>query len=599
MSIESLNRALYGSKEAVYKLLKLLSYISTLGALALILYGYGFELSTKKYEKILFYLDFVFLFFILNYAIRILYSFERIEFVKRTWFEGFLMALLGINLISIYVLDNNIVENLFKNIGITDYIQFSQLFISGYMFLMAFLEFAKVSSGMNRLKIKPATTFIFSFLILITVGVGILMLPAITVAPGGLSFTDALFMSVSACCVTGLSVLDVAKDFSFKGHLILLILVQLGGLGIVTFATFFASFIKKGISMKHDTIFQELMSPESLLDNRSLLRQIMFITFLIESCGAVVIFFSWGPNVVFESLGDKIFNSIFHAVSAFCNAGFSTFSNSLYELPLRQMYILHLMFIPLIFLGGIGFSTIKDIFSIKKLRERLHNPWKDWKLSSKLAVYTSVILIVFGTVMFFIIERNYLLKDMKLLEGIIASFFQSVTSRTAGFNSVDISMLQTPTLILIIFLMFVGASPGSCGGGIKTTTFVLIFISTITTIRQKKNFEIGKRSISPEQMYKALSIFTFAATFNLVAIFILSITDSKFELIRLVFEQISAFGTVGLSTGITADLSAGGKIMIMVSMFIGRVGLLTLALSLSTRSQSTSYKYPNANLLVA
>jgi Trk-type K+ transport system membrane component len=224
-------------------------------------------------------------------------------------------------------------------------------------------------------------------------------------------------------------------------------------------------------------------------------------------------------------------------------------------------------------------------------------PWQNWKLLSRITIYTSAALIFFGTVFFFFLEYFNTLSHLSFVEALITSFFQSVTTRTAGFNTVDISALSVPTLLVFLVLMFIGASPGSTGGGIKTTTF-LVVLSVLTTIRGRDNLEVGHRTIPHSVSYKAFSVFTFAVLINMTFIFLLSITDAQYDLVRIAFEQVSAFATVGLSTGITAGLSDPGKMIIVMSMFIGRVGTLTLALALSTRAKSTSYKYPPTHLPV-
>jgi trk system potassium uptake protein len=260
--------------------------------------------------------------------------------------------------------------------------------------------------------------------------------------------------------------------------------------------------------------------------------------------------------------------------------------------------MLHLTVAGLIIFGGIGFPTILDVLSPKSMRARLERPWRNWRLLSRITIFTSAALITMGTVGFFLLEYYNTLAQLSFVEAVIASFFQAVTTRTAGFNTVDISALNVPTLLMFIFLMFIGASPGSTGGGIKTTTFTIILLSVWATIRGKRNVEIGKRTIPHFVSYKAFSVFTFAAMINILFLFVLTITDSQFDIFRLAFEQVSAFATVGLSTGITAGLSDAGKGVIIVSMFMGRVGTLTLALALSTRATTTAYKYPETHVPV-
>ncbi|MDX5437514.1 MAG: ATPase, partial [Pontibacter sp.] len=340
----------------------------------------------------------------------------------------------------------------------------------------------------------------------------------------------------------------------------------------------------------------ELLESESLFSTKGLLQKLIFLTLTIEGIGAVVVFMSWGPDMQFTDLGSKIFFSVFHSVSAFCNAGFSLFPEGLYTQPVRNSYVLHLAISVIIIFGGIGFPAIIDIFSPQAMRARMEAPWRNWKMLTRVIVYTSAALLLLGTVGFFLLEYFNTLSHMNFIEALITSFFQSVTTRTAGFNTVDISALSVPTLMLFIFLMFIGGSPGSTAGGIKTTTFTVILFAVATTVRNKRNMEIGHRTIPHSVAYKAFSVFTFAAMFNIAFIFILSISDAQFDIMKLAFEQVSAFATVGLSTGITAGLSDVGKSVIILSMYLGRVGTLTLALALSTRATSTAYKYPASHL---
>jgi potassium uptake TrkH family protein len=425
-----------------------------------------------------------------------------------------------------------------------------------------------------------------------------LMLPEMTVNGEGASFSDAFFTSVSASCVTGLIVVDTATYFTHKGHLVIMILMQLGGIGIVSFAMFFTTFTKSSFGIKNQAIIQDFLSTDSLHSAKGLLRQVIIITVLIELMAATLLFFTWGDQIHFVSYQEKVFFSVFHGISAFCNAGFSLFSDGLYQDVVRHSYIMHIIIATTIIVGSLGFSTIQDLFSPKLLRERMDKPWKDWKLGTKISVFTSFGLIVIGMIVFGFTEWNNSLSGLTNFEKMVTMFFQSVTTRTAGFNTVDFSKLMVPTIIFMLFLMFIGASSGSTGGGIKTSTFLLILKSSIAAISGRKEVELGKRHIPNELLFKAMSIFVFAATYNLLMIFLLSISDGDKPILNLVFEQVSAFGTVGLSTGITASLSVAGKWMIITSMFIGRIGTLTLALALSSKVKSNSYSYPNAHIMI-
>jgi Trk-type K+ transport system membrane component len=293
-----------------------------------------------------------------------------------------------------------------------------------------------------------------------------------------------------------------------------------------------------------------------------------------------------------------IFQSVFHSVSAFCNAGFSLFTNGMMQDFLYENYILHIVVALIIFMGSLGFPAIRDIFSLRNIQDRLHAPWKQWKLSTRIALYANIALMLFGALVFFAIEYDKTLLEEGFFGKVSFSLFQSMATRSAGFNTIDIAAVSTPVIIFFIFLMFIGASSGSTGGGIKTSTFVLIFLAVITTIRGKKNLELGGRSISFDLLNKAFTVFIFSATYILIGTFFLSIFEPNIAVLDLVFEEVSAFCTVGLSRGITADLSTPSKIILILSMYVGRIGTLTLAFALASRVETTSYRYPKAHILI-
>jgi potassium uptake TrkH family protein len=595
---EWLNNAIYNSRTAVLNTLVSLKAFIWLTAAVLLFFVFGFETESNELEQVFLGLDVVLIIYFFSFLIRLLYEFRRTDFLKNNKLEAVLVFIIIINTVSNYYFDNQIIKYLAETLGFKNYQDAYLTFITFYFLVLIIYEFIRASTILSKLKTKPARTFIYSFLLLIAFGTGILMLPAMSVQDGSMPFMDALFTSVSASCVTGLIVVDTATYFTMKGQFVIMILFQLGGLGIISFTSFFATFLKSGVGIKQQLMLQDFLVSESLFSAKGLLRKIIAITLVIEIISFIMIFFSWGEDVVFDSMGQKIFFSAFHAVSAFCNAGFSLFTNGLFEDGVANGYILHIIIALTLILGGLGFSSIQDLFSRNKLRDRFQNPWKDWALSTKIAVYTSLVLLASGTLVFYLLEQGNTLGDKNFIESLIASFFQSATARTAGFNTVDIGALRTPTLIVIAFLMFIGASSGSVGGGIKTSTFYLLIVSVFATLRGRLKIEIDRKFIPKELLFKALSIFFFAASLNLIGIFILTITDSNFTLMQLIFEEVSAFGTVGLSTGITADLSFAGRVVIILSMFIGRVGTLTFALALSSRKSSKSYKYPKAHLMV-
>ncbi|QCR21082.1 TrkH family potassium uptake protein [Pontibacter sp. SGAir0037] len=598
MNTESLNTLLYDSKLKVYAFMRRTTYVLTLVSIGLLIYAHGVVEDPAVLQWLYYAIDGILAIFVIIYLLRILYTFERVKFLQRTWFEGLLMGIIFLNQFSTYILQYPLVYNVFERVDIPLSVEMYRILVSLYMLVLLIVELLETKVHLKTLRLKPGITFLMSFLFLILLGSALLMMPKMVTTEGGMRFIDAVFMATSASCVTGLAVVDPGTYFTFAGQVVLLILIQLGGLGILTFATFFASLMRQGVGIKQNVAMYELLESESLFSTKNLLRKLIFMTFLIEGVGAVVIFLTWGRETEFVSLGSKIFFSVFHAVSAFCNAGISLYPEGFYTEPVRTSYILHLAVAGLIIFGGIGFPTIIDVLSPEAMRSRMSKPWKNWRLLSRITIYTSAALITLGTVGFFLLEYFNSLSHLNFVEALITSFFQSVTTRTAGFNTVDISALTVPTLLMFIFLMFIGASPGSTGGGIKTTTFAVIILSVVTTIRGKRNVEVGNRSIPHVVSYKAFSIFTFAAVLNIFFLFILTITDAQYDIFRLAFEQVSAFATVGLSTGITAGLSDMGKCVLIISMFLGRVGTLTLALAISTRAATTAYKYPETHVAV-
>ncbi|BDD02796.1 TrkH family potassium uptake protein [Aureibacter tunicatorum] len=595
---ERLNRKLYDSKRYVKNALLIVKFLTSLAGVFILVYSFGFKENKEEARKIIELLDYVFTIFVIIFITKLFYAIKRKQYILDHKFESFLILLIILNGISNFFFNNFILIHIFELFHLDDFVIFKSVSLAIYLLTIIGYEFVMASMSLPDLNLRPPTLFILSFILLIIIGALVLMLPTMTTVEGSMPFIDALFTSTSAVCVTGLIVVDTATYFTFRGQVIILLLIQAGGLGLIAFASFFAYFIRKNISLKEQVLMQDYFSSDSLYSAKNLLKQVVLMTLSIEAGAAILIYLTWGDQVTFVSDGQKIYYSIFHAISAFCNAGFSLFSNNLYEGVVRNAYSLHIVVSLAVILGGIGFATLQDLFSPSKLRERLAKPWIDWKLGTKIAVYTSAMLIFIGTIIIFSLEYDHTLSDLSFGEKIISSYFQSVITRTAGFNSMDFAALQKSTLVFMIFLMFIGASSGSVGGGIKTSTFYLIMISAIATLRGKSRIEINKREIPKQILFKALSIFFFAATIIFISIFLLSIFEPDISILELAFEEVSAFATVGLSTGITGILTSTSKTVLIVSMFLGRVGILTFALALSSSSYTKTYKYPSASLMV-
>jgi Trk-type K+ transport system membrane component len=497
-----------------------------------------------------------------------------------------------------------IITKIGTSLGMENMAHYTTLFIQSYFLIVIAMQITRSSGNiLPNMKLHPSTIFILSFLLIILVGTVLLMLPEMTTIEGSMNFLDALFTSTSASCVTGLIVEDTATFFTFKGQLVILILIKLGGLNIIAFGSFIALASKFGLGVKQHSVIEDFVNKDSVMSAKGMLGRVIIWSFAIEIIGSLLLYLSWGDEVPFKTVGDKLFVSIFHSFSAFNNAGLSLFTDGLYNGYIRENYLVHNIVTLLVFLGALGFMTIFDVFGFRKIRDRLRHPWKQLEFGSKISLYFSLGLIVVGAVFYYFLEADNTLQGQSFFGRLTTSVFQSAT-RTSGFNTVDIGSIGAPMLVMLLFLMFVGSSSSSTGGGIKTSTFALLLASTIATIKGKKHAELFKRTISNDMIFRAFSVFIFFVVGNLICIFLLSITETHVlaqegrSILDLIFEEVSAFGTVGLSTGITNELSYAGRVIIIISMFIGRVGTMTVAFALGKQSISTNYKYPEGHTMV-
>jgi trk system potassium uptake protein TrkH len=436
-------------------------------------------------------------------------------------------------------------------------------------------------------QLHPAQILVIGFASLILVGALLLMLPISTVEEGkGLNFIDALFESTSAVCVTGLAVVDTGTTFTLFGQIVLLVLIQFGGWGIMTVGIFMFIILGKKIGLKERLLLQDALNVFTLSGVVKLVLKIIGITLIVECVGAAILAIRWS----FEMPWTKaIYYGIFHSISAFNNAGFGLEADSLSKWvgdPTVNL-VITLLFI----IGGIGFSVILDVWRKRSFR--------NLSLHSKVVLLMTAILIISGTFIIFISEyRNpTTIGHFSLGEKWWASYFQGVTPRTAGFNTIDIGKMTQSSQIFMMVLMFIGASPGSTGGGIKTTTFTIILLTFWSVLTNRDNVNILKRRIPWGLVNRSLSIVVTAMIFIFTVFFLLSYTE-HIEMRRLLFETISAFGTVGLSTGITGNLSPTGRVLITIMMFIGRLGPLTMAFALMSNRKEARVKYSEEKILI-
>ena len=480
--------------------------------------------------------------------------------------------------------------------------------------LFHFLAFALFILEISRLKIEaavryfnPAQIFMVSFAFIILSGTFMLLMPQSTTSP--ITFTDAIFTSTSAVCVTGLTVVDTATRFTPLGRLIILGLIQVGGIGVMTITSFFGFFFKETSTFREQVLLRDYLSEDSFNGILRTLIKIILIVFSIEIIGAVIIFYS----MYLQGLGtsfDNVRFAVFHSVSAFCNAGFSTMTDNLYDFRIRENYFLHYTIANLIVLGGIGFPVFINIYSY--FRDSAIRLWEYLfcqkpfihrvgmiTFNTKIVLITTFVLIVFGTVVFYFLEAGATQTGADTSGRIAMSYFLSITPRTAGFNTVNMEMLTKPTLLIMIFLMWVGASPVSTGGGIKTSTFTIAFLNIIRIIRGKNHIEILHREIHEYSVNKAFAIIVVSLLLIFAGSFAIFMMDGEKGLLRIVFESFSAFSTVGLSINLTSFLSAGSKWVLIALMFMGRMGMMTLLLTMSpSATKSVAYRYPKENIII-
>lgn len=453
--------------------------------------------------------------------------------------------------------------------------------------------FKKFSNFIN--KMQPTQIMVIGFATVVLIGGLLLNLPIATQSGESIGLLDALFTATSAVCVTGLVVVDTATYWSGFGQGVIIMLIQIGGLGFMTIATLFALIIKKRINLRERLLLQEALNQIDLSGLVKLTRYVLLMTFLIEGIGALLLSTVFIPQF---GISKGIWYSVFHSISAFCNAGFDLMGSVSGPFSSLTYYVNNFIVIitisALIILGGLGFPVILDIIKHKKISKLT--------IHSKVVLFTTTMLIVVGMIFMLLLEYNNpdTLGPLGFGGKLLASLFQSVTTRTAGFNTIDLTIMYQSSIFIIIILMFIGASPASTGGGIKTTTLAILVLTVKSFILGKEDIEIYERRIGPSTVRKSLGIFFIGIVVVVSGTLIISVTDSQFTLVDAGFEVVSAFATVGLSIGGSSNLSALGKIFIMIFMFMGRVGSLTIFMALASKGikKNQPIRYPEGKIIV-
>lgn len=479
--------------------------------------------------------------------------------------------------------------------------------IQMFAFFLFFLELSRMEINLLIKVLNPAQLFMVSFAFIIFAGAVFLMMPMATTFP--INFTDALFTSTSAVCVTGLTVVDTATRYTFLGKFVILALIQIGGIGVMTITSFFGIFFKEKSSLREQSMLRDYLSEDSFDAILKTLMKVVLITLLIEAVGATFVYFSLEKNAL-GSASDNLKFSIFHSISAFCNAGFSTLTDNLYDVRVRTNYNVHFWIANLIVLGGIGFPVLLNLYQYCKCQViwlidyfRTRRPYVHRvnmiTMNSKIVMLTTFLLLVFGTLLFLFFEAEYTQRGMDTKARLVMSYFQSVTPRTAGYNTFSMMALSTPSILIMIFLMWIGASPVSTGGGIKTSTFALSILNVFRIMKGKNHIEVNRYEIHEYSVNKAFAIITISIFTIVLGSFGIFVFDGKYGILKIIFECFSAFGTVGLSLDLTPKLTAPSKYILITLMYLGRMGSITLLLSLIKRfGNSSLYRYPKENLII-
>lgn len=537
-----------------------------------------------------------FLCFLVEKIFRFFNARNKKAYIQAIWFEIPLLVLLAI----IFVGANN-----FSDRYDTTQVRIVSVWV--YLILQVVDKVCRTIVSLAATGRNPMGTLIASFVLLILVGAGVLMLPQ-SYNCQQLSFIDALFTSTSATCVTGLIVKDTGTDFSLAGQSVILVLIQLGGLGIMVFGAVFALLLRQAISVSESVAMQDLLSSETLGRIGTMIGFIFVSTIIIETIGAFLMHPMWASvdSTLPQISEHPVFASMFHSISAFCNAGFALSNDSL--IRYQSQWQVYGVFCVLIVLGGLGFGVLYGIFNIfcdrvnrifqakskPAMKMKLGLP-KKLTLQSRIVLCSSLVLIIAGAVLLILLEY---FEDGSF--DIKAGFFQSITARTAGFNTVDIGNMGAAGKMVLIILMFIGGSPGSTAGGIKTVTFVVIIMAVWSTIRKRNEVEVFKRSVKFSIVGRAITVAVVFIVVLFVCVMALSITErhNNIAMGDIVFESSSALGTVGLSTGITGSLTSAGKLIIILTMLIGRLGPLTLLASMTFNLRPGRFNYPCEALIV-
>ncbi len=580
-------------KDSVRRILQICSAVISLVTIVCIICYHGMYISLEAKNIIRIIIHGSLCFYVVKYFVLLFYSLHRRDYLKKSWFEGVIIFLLIAQFLSVHIFHLSL--DLFESENFENYYL---LFIQFYFLIIVLIEFTKANGFLGKFNLSPPLLMVASFFILIAFGTLLLCMPRMTV--NGISFVDALFTATSASCITGLTVVSTGTCFTVKGQVVIMILIQLGGISILSFATFFTTFLSKSfVGLRYQYMLRDMLDTNQLSESVALLRSIVLTTAIIEFSGVALLYTYWNTTGFFTTNSENLFYSLFYTISAFNNGGFVLMDKSLLDLGVSNSYFPQTIIAVLVFLGGIGFLTIRDFFSARRIRERKKHQWKGLMPQTRIILTTTFAIILICTLIFFLIEKDHALSGQKsFFDKIFTSFFQIITCRTSGFMVLDVNTMALPTMIMITLIIFIGGSPGSTAGGVKTTTLFVLIKSVLATIQGKKNIEYKHRTIHFSLVDRAYSIILMSLAFILTSCFLITLVQPDVSLNHAIFETTSAFTTCGLSSGAPADWCNAAKIILVINMYIGRIGTLTLAFALTKHRKESQHTYPNLYLMV-
>lgn len=576
------------TRDAIRRILAISIYFASGAAVASLLLEYGFRVSPVD-SFILHAADYAIVgIFMANTLCSLLIAPSKFRHFKENVADFVLAAALFVALLLI----RKLVPSIHGVNGVAA-ARFYLVAMQVYMVVYIAFQLSLFGRKMSELGLSPPLTVVLSFLIVVLLGTLLLSLPNATASRERAPFLTALFTATSATTVTGLVVVDTGGYFSLFGQIIILALIQVGGLGMMTLVSFFAVIAGRGMGLKERAVVGDILDQPFMGRVRRLIIIIILTTAAIELTGTGLLYIILRGDPLLR--GEAFYFSLFHVIAAFCNAGFSLFQDNLVRY--RDSYGFNFVIISMIVLGGLGFQVLQNIFNA--VRYRLNNKARRERLSlhSKLVLTTTAFLLALGTFIFFLLLGRVGTDELNAAQRGMAAFFQSVTTRTAGFNTIDIGAVGAPFLFVALVLMFIGASPGSTGGGIKTSTAAVLFTAMVSIFSSREKACAFKRTIPDELIKKALAVLVTSFGLTALITFMLTLFE-KYSFMDLLFEVTSAMGTVGLSRGITADLTPEGKILIVIAMFVGRIGPLTLFLALSYREKKAVFEYPEERVII-